>query len=203
MNKIANSLVGLVVAFTSFAHAGPLADQAQQIADRLRAIENELSRRDASDIFRSLDNAQYILEGYRGGGSSENLACIGDGQPPAFQKFYLTDLDTNSRLGNGTSLSTCQAILQNQKNGFMCLSDGQPPAFEKFTLYQRDVKRSLGRGTGFNTCKALIDQSTSSFICLSDGQPAAFEKFTLFNTRTNKVIGAGVGYNTCIASIPR
>lgn len=202
MNKFAKSLVGLVVVFTSFAQAGPLADQAQRVADRLRSIENELSRRDASDLFRSLDNAEYILEGYRGSGS-ETLSCIGDGQPPAFQKFYITDLNTNSKLGNGTSLSTCQEILKNQQNGFMCLSDGQPPAFEKFTLYQRDEKRSLGRGTNFNTCKSLVQQSTSSFICLSDGQPAAFEKFTLFNTRTNKVIGAGVSYNNCVASIPR
>lgn len=155
MNKIANSLMGLLIIFTSFAHAGPMADQAQQIADRLRAVESDLSRRDASDLYRALDNAKYILDTYPQI-RAEKYACLSNGMGPAFQKFFLTSLTTNTRLGGGTSLGRCQAVLAAQKDGLICLSNGQSSAFEKFTLFNIRTNSAIGDYTSYDMCLASI-----------------------------------------------
>lgn len=202
MKMLSTLILGFSFISASFALAGPLTEQAERISDRLQSVEQELSRRDADEVYRALDRAEYLLERY-GRDTSLKLSCLANGRPAGFESYFITNLDTNAKMGGGTDLSTCKDLLQNQKNGYICLSDGRPSGFERFSISEVKGNRAFGGLTDLSTCKDLVAKSTSSFLCVSNGRPSGFESFTLINTRTNTPIGAAGPLSNCLGAIPR
>jgi hypothetical protein len=201
MNK--SSLISFILSFSflSFAHAGFLSDRAQDIANRLKNAERQLQGRDPSDVRYALDQLDYILQRYDRGGNTSNFACISNGEPGSFEKFTITDLNTNQKLGSATSRATCEDLIQSQYNDLICLSNGEPGSFEKFGIYDFRTQKTLGAKSALNTCKSLVSRSSLNLVCLSNGEPGSFEKFTLFNRNTRQSIGAGTSISNCLSTI--
>jgi len=201
MNK--SSLISFVLSFSflSFAHAGILSDRAQDIANRLKVAERQLGGRDASDIRYALDQLDYILQAYDRGGNATNFVCISNGEPGSFEKFTITDLNTNQKLGRATSRATCEELIRSQANDLICLSNGEPGSFERFSIYDFQTQKSLGSESTFNTCKSLVSRSSLKLVCLSNGEPGSFEKFTLYNRSIQQSIGSGTSISNCLSTI--
>lgn len=193
----------LSISFVTSAHAGFISDRASDLASRLKRVENQLDRRDAEEIRRSLDYADFLLSRYDRGGSdsSRDFVCMSDGEIPAFEKFRITNIRTNTALGPYTTRTMCEKSLARRVNNMICLSDGEIPAFEKFIAYDFNTGANVGAYTSFETCDQLIHRASESLMCVSNGEIPAFEKFILFNRNTRTTLGAYTSLNNCLSTI--
>jgi hypothetical protein len=204
MKKLSLVVLSLTFSMISLAQAGQLAERAQNIADRVASAERNLGGRDADDIRYALDQINYLLQRYdRFQNSDSQVSCISNGQQSVWEKFSITDLRTNKKMGGETSKETCQDLIRTQTKGLICLSNGQQSVWEKFTVTAVDSQAKLGGETALETCKTLIKAAKRSFICVSNGQQNVWEKFVLVNRENNARIGGETSLENCLATIPR
>jgi hypothetical protein len=185
------------------ARSGSLSTTAQEIANQLASVERDLSPRDRQQIQYSLDQLSYLLSPYNRGGSSSHLSCISNGSGGAFEKFYVTDLDTNQQLGGATSAQTCRKLIDSQNAGLICVSNGSGGAFEKFSVYDVSARKEIGGASELNLCIQTVTSASRDFVCVSNGSGGAFEKFALYNRRTGQKIGGETNLQNCLISIPK
>jgi|GEM_PF-4169357 hypothetical protein len=203
MKTFTLTILSIILSTSAFAQSRELSDRALAISDRLSTLEKQLDRRDARDIERALSDVEYLLARYNDYGDSVQLTCLSNGQSSAWEKFRITDLNTNKTLGGETSRSICQSLIESQTKGMICLSNGQSSAWEKFRIYDFRTGQYLGGETTLSACKNLMETSNKAFICLSNGQSSAWEKFTLFNRQTQMKLGGETTLATCLSSIPK
>lgn len=205
MKKMMGWLAALLMISASTAQAGTLADQANRLAEKLAAVEQDLRRVDAEDIEYSLRNLQRLLDRYEDA-QALRLTCVSNGESmAAFERFRLVDLRTGQRLGGETTAQTCQALLKSQENGLVCISNGETmAAFERFGIYDSKLSKRLGGFTSLENCQALVKKSTRELVCVSNGETmAAFERFRPTSRLTGQAIGGETQLSTCVNSLPR
>jgi hypothetical protein len=193
----------LVIAllFSTAAHA-QLSNQAHSIANMLSRVESQLHPRDAEEIRYNLQRTARLLERYgRVDGPSE-LICLSNGESGVWEKFYLYDAATNSRLGGATKRETCESLRNSARNSLICLSNGESGVWEKFTPYDLRAKANTGGATQLNTCQTLTERSTMNFMCISNGESGVWEKFTLYNRIQRSSLGGQTSLEGCMSSMP-
>jgi hypothetical protein len=191
----------LVIATALNAHAGPLANRAEKLADRLKAVEGEMTRRDSEDARYAIDQLEYILQNYRESNGSAKLICLSNGESSVWEKFVITDIMSNQKLGGYTTKETCESLLRNQRKGLICISNGESSVWEKFVPLQIADGKKLGGYTTLETCQTLVQKSTPFMACVSNGESSVWEKFMLLNRKTNAYLGGATTLENCLSSV--
>ena len=192
----------LVIATALNANAGPLANRAERLADHLKSVEGEMTRRDADEARYAIDQLEYILQNYReSNGGGGRLVCLSNGESGVWEKFVMTDLMNNKQIGSYTSKQTCERLIQGQRRGLICISNGETGVWEKFGPLQMADKKILGGYTSLSTCEKIIQSSTQFLSCVSNGETGVWEKFTLLNRKTNKYMGGATSLESCLQTI--
>lgn len=175
-----------------------LAEKAERIANRIRAVESELSRRDQKIISIALADIQEALSYYGGGnGGTKTLICLSNGE--YFEKFQLYNAVGDKRIGPFVEKEDCQSSINRTSNrGVTCVSNGE--YFKKFQLTNVYSGVTMGKHAEEDSCvKSLESISPAGFTCVSDGE--YFEKFKLTNIRTGNTLGNWVSESSCFEAL--
>lgn len=191
-------LVPLLV--TSVASAQGRSTRLQAQVQKLAAVENQLGPRDQQALEYHIAAIEQILARFQSGAS---LTCLSNGSPGSYERFFVTDPSTGTKIEKATTLEICKQIVSVQNQGLICASNGSPGAYEKFGLYDLGRKQRKPGDTTLQACLTIVSQSAANFTCQSNSQAGAYEKFHLFNRQLDKAIGGDTTLEQCLGSIPR
>lgn len=192
-----------LLASTSFAATSSetsIGDLASQVAEKINAVDSQLSTSEKDMLERELYVMQKQLSSHHNPLRSSGVACVSDGGRGAYEKFQITNTANGQTMGNTTPLATCKSLVTHEHQGLVCVSDGGRAPYEKFAVADTVTGQILGGWTREATCLQLVKNSTSQLTCLSDGGAGAFERFDLYSRGTHAVLAEST-MATCVHTI--
>ena len=180
--------------------AGPLGDQALDMAMSIRRSEASLSPEERIRISEQLGQIQDIL---RGNSSDSSLSCVANGTSFGDPIYSVYAAGLNKFIGDAVPLNVCNQLVKSRNLGLICAKNGTSFGDDIFQIFEIKTGKGIGDSVSQASCIETVNHARRDMVCAGKGTSFGDQVYALYNRVTGSWVGSSGPLSGCESSLSR